>query len=128
MKKNLFKLAVVLGLVSVLILPVAVSATSSDFLSTGLESFSGETELPTSNIQATVARILNAALGLLGLVAVVIILMGGFKWMTAMGNEENVKKAKSLIIQGVIGLIIVVCSYAIAQFVLTAIESAANPS
>jgi TRAP-type C4-dicarboxylate transport system permease small subunit len=73
-----------------------------------------------------VAKIINAALGLLGLVAVVIILIGGFKWMTAMGNEDNVKKARQLILEGVIGLIIIVCAYAIAQFVISAIQSATS--
>ena len=126
MSKKLLSLAVVLGLISVLVLPVMASAQSSGFLTGGLESFASETELPTSNLQATVARILNAALGLLGLVAVVIILIGGFKWMTAMGNEENVKKARQLIIQGVIGLIIIVLAFSIAQFVLGAISSATN--
>jgi TRAP-type C4-dicarboxylate transport system permease small subunit len=124
MSKKLLSLAVVLGLISILVLPVMANA--QDFLATGLESFEACTELPTSNLQATVANILNAALGLLGLVAVVIILIGGFKWMTAMGNEENVKKARQLIIQGVIGLIIIVLAFSIAQFVLNAITSATD--
>jgi len=123
MRTKIFHLAVGIGLVSLLIAPAAALAQDG-WLEGGLESFREVTSLPTSNIQATVANILNAALGLLGLVAVIIILIGGFKWMTAMGNDDAVKKAKALIIQGVIGLIIVVCSFAIAQFVLRAIASA----
>ena len=111
--------AVMIGLISVLVLPIVASAAIGD-----LKNFQDVTSLPTGDLQTTVARIINAALGLLGLVAVVIILIGGFKWMTAMGNEESVKKAKALIIQGVIGLIIIICAYAIAQFVLTAIQQA----
>jgi hypothetical protein len=118
MSKKLMMVAVAIGLVSILALPMVASAQLT------LGSFAEATSLPTSDLQATAARIINAALGLLGLVAVVIILMGGFKWMTAMGNDDNVKKAKALIVQGVIGLVIIICSYAIAQFVLNAINQA----
>src|SRR3989339_1035773 len=65
------------------------------------------TGLGTRDVRATIASIINVALGLLGIVAVVIILAGGFRWMTAGGNEENVEKAKKLIIAGVIGLAII---------------------
>jgi len=44
-----------------------------------------------------VAGIIKIALGFLGTIAVVIILIGGFKWMTAGGNEENVAAAKQFI-------------------------------
>ena len=54
----------------------------------------------------------------LGIIAVVVILLGGFKWMTAAGNEDKVAEAKKLIIAGVIGLIIVLCAYAIVNFVV----------
>jgi len=49
------------------------------------------------------ANIINLVLGFLGLIAVIIILIGGFKWMTAGGNEEKVGEAKKLLIAGLIG-------------------------
>jgi hypothetical protein len=64
------------------------------------------------------ADIIKIFLGFLGIIAVAIILAGGFKWMTAMGDEEKVKKAKQLIGSGVVGLLIIVAAYAIATFVL----------
>lgn len=54
----------------------------------------------------------------LGVVAVVVILIGGFMWMTAAGNDEKVGKAKKIIVQGLIGLIIVLLAFAIATFVI----------
>mgnify|MGYP001589838599 FL=1 len=63
-------------------------------------------------------------MGLLGIVAVVIILAGGFLWMTAGGNEEKVEKAKSLIFSGIIGLAIILTSFAIARFVISSLTSA----
>ena len=55
----------------------------------------------------------------LGIIAVVVILFGGFKWMTAGGNEDRVAEAKKLIVAGIIGLIIVLAAFAIVQFVLS---------
>ena len=77
-----------------------------------------ETGLGTTDLPTMVAKIIRVALSLLGIVAVVIILVGGFKWMTAGGNDENVKKAKQWITNGVIGLAIVLAAFAITKFVL----------
>ena len=62
----------------------------------------------------------------LGIIAVVVILYGGFMWMTAAGNEDKVSKAKKLIIAGAIGLIIVLAAFAIVQFVVTMTSNALN--
>ncbi len=67
------------------------------------------------------ANIINIILGFLGILAVVLILFGGFKWMTAAGNEDKVAEAKKLLVAGVIGLIIILAAYALAAFVLDAI-------
>jgi len=63
--------------------------------------------------------IINIILGFLGLLAVVIILIGGFKWMTAGGNEENVASAQKIIVAGVIGLVIIFAAWGIATFVIS---------
>ncbi len=67
---------------------------------------------------STITQIINVALSLLGIVAVVIILAGGFKWMTAGGNEEKTTEARKLIFAGIIGLAIIMSAWAIAQFVI----------
>lgn len=77
--------------------------------------------LGTKDVRETVGGIIRAFMGLLGIVAVVIILLGGFKWMTAAGNEDKVAEAKKLIISGIIGLVIIMSAYAIAQFVVNSI-------
>ena len=77
--------------------------------------------LGTQDVRTTVSNVIRAFMGLLGIIAVVIILLGGFKWMTAGGNEEKVGEAKKLIISGIIGLVIILSAYAIAQFVVGAI-------
>lgn len=88
--------------------------------------FADAAGLSSGNLVDTISSIIRVALGFLGVIAVVIILLGGFKWMTSGGNDEKVKKAKGLIFQGIIGLVIVLSSYAIASFVITSITAATS--
>ncbi len=94
---------------------------SSDLLS---QDFGDATGLGQGNLTDTIGQLIRVALGFLGVVAVVIILLGGFKWMTAGGNDEKVGEAKKLIIAGIIGLAIILSAYAIASFVISSIVGA----
>lgn len=82
------------------------------------------TGLGQKDIRVTVAEIIRVAMGLLGIVAVVIILIGGFTWMTAGGNEEKVGEAKKWIFAGIIGLAIILSAYALATFVINSLITA----
>ena len=74
--------------------------------------------------QVIAARLVNIMLGFLGIIAVVIILLGGFKWMTAGGNEDKIGEAKGLLSAGVIGLIIILMSWALATWVISILYNA----
>lgn len=65
-----------------------------------------------------ISQILNIIFGFLGVIAVLIILWGGFVWMTAQGEQDKVDKAKKMIYAGIIGLVIIFAAYAIATFVI----------
>jgi hypothetical protein len=78
-----------------------------------------ETDLPT-----LVGRFIAAALGLLGVILVILIIYAGFLWMTAQGNEEKVKKAKGMITNAVVGMILIFAAYAITTFVVDSLISA----
>jgi hypothetical protein len=80
--------------------------------------------LPEQDVRVTIARIIRIAMGMLGIIAVVIILIGGFTWMTAGGNDEKIAEAKKWIFSGIIGLAIILSSYAIATFVINSLISA----
>lgn len=69
----------------------------------------------------TVGKVIQAFLGLIGVVLVVLIIYAGFLWMTASGNEEQVTKAKTIIKNAVIGMVILMAAYAISNFVLTSV-------
>ena len=55
----------------------------------------------------------------LGIIAVIVILWGGFQWLTAGGNEDKVAGAKKTLIAGIIGLIIIIAAFAIVQVIVS---------
>ena len=65
-----------------------------------------------------IAELIRDVLGFLGIIAVVIILFAGFRWMTSGGDEDKISKSKQMLVAGVIGLLIVLFSYALASFVI----------
>ena len=88
--------------------------------------FAGTAGLGQGDLISGIAKVIQTAMGFLGIIAVIIILLGGFKWMTAGGNDEKVKKAKALIFQGIIGLVIILAAYSIAQFAISQITTVTN--
>ncbi len=90
------------------------------------DTFAASAGLGDADLVDTIAQIIRIALGFLGIIAVVIVLLGGFKWMTAGGNDDKVKDAKKLIFSGIIGLVIVLTAYAIASFVIDSILAATS--
>ncbi len=81
-------------------------------------------KLGNQDLRETAANLINVLLGLLGLIAVVIVLAGGFKWMTSGGNEEKTGEAKKMIGAGVIGLAIILSAWAISLFVINQLSTA----
>lgn len=71
-----------------------------------------------SDLRQTIANIINVALGFLGIIAVIIVLVGGFKYMVAGGDEQKTKDARGWIISGIIGLAIILSGWAITSFVI----------
>ncbi|MEK7123168.1 MAG: hypothetical protein AAB855_04935, partial [Patescibacteria group bacterium] len=65
--------------------------------------------------------VINAALGIIGVVFLVLIVYGGLMWMLSEGDETKVGKARGLIFHSIIGLIIVLGAYAITNFVVTSL-------
>ncbi len=119
------KFLLTFAIICALAIPMITMAQSNDNLF-GLNEVSnglGNT-LSDSDPRAVVGRIINVVLGFLGVIAVGIILLGGFKWMTGGGNEDKVGEAKKLLGAGVIGLVIILSAWAIATFVINQINGA----
>jgi len=77
-----------------------------------------------SDLPTVVGNVINGFLLLIGIVLTVIVLRGGIKYMLAGGNEEEVTKAKRWIINGIIGLVIVLLAFAISSFVIDRLVTA----
>jgi len=68
--------------------------------------------------------VIKVVVSLLGVILACFLIYGGVLWMTSGGNEEQIKKAKGLINNAIIGLVIVVFAYAIAAFVINSLSEA----
>ena len=75
----------------------------------------------TPDLAKTAGNIIGYALGLLGVVFVILTIYAGYLWMTAQGNEEQITKAKKMITNAVIGFIIISLAYVITSFVVTSV-------
>ena len=75
-----------------------------------------------TNVDASFFNILNTAYYLSGAIAVLIIVIAGFYYVTSAGNAEIVKKAKNAILGAVVGLLVIAMAFAITQFVIKGIE------
>lgn len=87
------------------------SVAECNMENTGSSSSSG-------SLMSTLNVIINIALGALGLVTVIMIIVGGYMYVTSSGDAAKVTKAKNTIMYGVIGLVIALLSWAIVNFVL----------
>lgn len=69
-------------------------------------------------IPELIGRVIKAALGIVGSLALVMFIYGGITWMTAAGNSEQVTKGKGIIVWAAIGLVVIFASYALVHFVI----------
>ena len=82
----------------------------------------------TATTEGVASLIISTILSFLGVIFLVLAIYGGYIWMIARGNEQEVEKAKSIVQNSVIGLIIVVGAYAISWYVINVLGGVAlNP-
>ena len=86
------------------------------------------TGLPDKDVREVIAYIIRVILGLLGTVCVVIILYAGFLYMTSGGNAEKQGAAIGWIKGAVIGLALILMSYALSRYIITQLVSATGGS
>jgi hypothetical protein len=118
-----------LVLVSLLIMPLVASAQADPNDPYGVNAFlkpESKLNIGTKKLEATIAGIINIVLGFLGILATLLILYGGFIWMTSEGSSDKITKAKGIIGAGVVGLVIIFAAYSIARFVLGSLKNTAT--
>ncbi len=120
MKNLYYKIGAGLSVLPTLALPLAaraqLSEAQSDLTDIGTALGGTQSDLPT-----LVGAIINVLLSVLGIVFVILVVYAGFLYLTSQGETKNVDKAKKLLTQSVIGLVIIVAAYAISSFVIDAL-------
>lgn len=85
----------------------------------GLTKYSGD-------ISVIIGNLIGSALAIIGVIFFLLMVYGGFLWMTDRGKGEYMEKAKDAIIAAVIGLVLVLGAYAITNFVFSSVEDGAS--
>ena len=73
---------------------------------------------PGQKIDTTIQNIINLLSVAVGIAAIIMLIIGGFRYVTSAGNQETVKAAKNTIVYALIGLVIVALAQLIVNFVL----------
>lgn len=80
------------------------------------------------DVPTIAGNIIGTALSMISVIFFILMVYGGFLWMTAHGDEGQVKKAQDTIIAAVIGIIVILASYAITKYVTTSVISSEQGS
>ena len=124
MKKIASKIAVAMFALALLFTPQAVFAeggSASQQALDGLNQVNPNGE-DSPELTAVIQTILNAVYFIVGIVAVIMIILGGITYATSQGDPAKVKKGKDTILYGIVGLIIALMAFAITQFILNAMN------
>ncbi|OIO46744.1 MAG: hypothetical protein AUJ28_01945 [Parcubacteria group bacterium CG1_02_37_51] len=70
----------------------------------------------TKDPQQLAGMIIKAVLGLVGIIALLYFILGGFQWMTAAGNLDKVKKGRDTLIWATLGILIIFASYSLVNY------------
>lgn len=73
--------------------------------------------------QQFIGRIINSALGIVGSLALLMFIYGGFVWLTSAGSSDKVTKGKNILVWATIGLVVIFMSYGATKFVLDKITA-----
>ncbi len=104
---------------AVLAFPMFVFAADANLSSVGEGGGFADTDLLT-----IIGRIISAFLGILGVICLILFIYAGAIWMTAGGDDKKVDKAKKILINAVVGLVITLSAYAISTFILNLLGDA----
>ncbi len=122
-KKNSIYIVITLGIIIIctLFFSGTVMANHQSLNKAGrhLNTVTGKAGIQKKEIEVFVGDLIKALLQVVGLIFFILMVYGGFQWLTARGNDEQVTKARDIITAGIIGIFIVVGSYAITNFVIS---------
>jgi hypothetical protein len=104
----------VFGLLSVSIFPALAQTVEN------VESVAVTSGFGTSDLLTIIGNVIKVFLGLLGIIFLVLVIYAGYLWMTAGGDDKRVDRAKKMLINAVVGIVIILFSYGITSFLMNA--------
>jgi cytochrome bd-type quinol oxidase subunit 2 len=115
-----------LALAVAVLMPVSVSAQLFDgAVDQACEGASAGTSCGTAGsgekVNSTIATIINIFSVIVGVTAVIMIIIGGMRYVTSSGDSTNINNAKNTILYAIIGLVVVAFAQVIVRFVLNQI-------
>ena len=100
--------------------PMVMPEVASAQIQSGINAANGgNAPTETKSLGSIIARVVNILLYIIGAAAVIMIIFGGFKYITSGGDSAGVTSAKNTILYAVIGLIVALLAFAIVNFVVT---------
>ncbi len=79
-------------------------------------------------IPTLIGRIISAVLGIVGSIALLMFIYGGFMWLTSGGITEKITKGKQVLVWAAIGLVVIFLSYTLVNFVIKGLASSSTTS
>lgn len=89
----------------------------------GKASRSGGCNESVNSLSSIIQTVANILLFLVGAVAVIMLIIGGFRYVTSNGDAAAIKGAKDTILYAIIGIIVAFLAYAAVNFVVTSLSS-----
>ncbi len=71
-----------------------------------------------NNVNQLIGKVINAIMGVVGSLALLMFVFGGLTWMTSGGSQEKVKKGKDILVWSAIGLVIIFSAYGITNLII----------
>ena len=99
---------------------------SESYILDGLSNSTPTTIRQNSDFSNVINNVIGTALSLIAVVFFVLVVYGGFLYMTASGNEDQAKKGRDVVIASAIGVVIIMSSYALIQFIFSAVEGGSS--
>lgn len=118
MKQLLKRLTAIVAMIAVLLVPVTpVFADTVDVLNKGACSGSSICSGSNTGLFSVIRTVIQVMLTIAGAVAVIMIIIGGIRYVTSAGDQSDVKAAKDTILYAVVGLVITIMAYAVVTYV-----------
>lgn len=117
MKKNIIALVFALTLlIPNLVFAQAVEVDNTGGNTSGVVKL--ENKLNADTPQELIGIVIDAVLGIVGSLALLMFVFGGITWMTSSGSADKVKKGRDIIVWAAIGLVIVFSAYGLTRVLL----------